>query len=37
MAFSEPIYVIRPDDVYCSGMSWIPYYTKEELREKGLI
>lgn len=33
---SKPIYIIRPDKEYCCGMGYIPYYTAEELKEKGI-
>ena len=34
---SEPIYIIRPDDTYYCGPGFIPYYYKEELKEKGTL
>lgn len=37
MAVSEPVYIIRPDSTYRWGGQPVPYYTKEELKEKGLL
>ena len=33
---SRPIYVIRPQEQRYCGLSFTPYYYKEELIEKGL-
>ena len=36
MAKGKPIYFIRPDREYCCGLDCIPYFYKEELKEKGI-
>ena len=33
---SKPVYILRPDETYCHGPGFVPYYYKEELKEKGL-
>lgn len=34
---SEPVYIIRPNETYCRGGQPVAYYTKDELKEKGLL
>ena len=33
----KPIYIIRPQIGYCPAIGAVPYYYKEELKEKGLM
>lgn len=32
---SEPIFIVRPDEAFYCGPGFVPYYYKEELKEKG--
>lgn len=32
---SKPIYIIEPDKQWRCGPSFVPYYYKDELKEKG--
>ena len=32
---AKPIYIIRPDEQRYCGPGFVPYYYKEELKEKG--
>lgn len=32
---SRPIYILRPDETYYCGPGFVPYYYKDELKEKG--
>ena len=36
MAVGEPIYIIEPDKEYRCCPGFVPYYTQEELKEKGI-
>lgn len=33
---AKPIYIIKPDEQYYCHNSFVPYYYKEELKEKEL-
>lgn len=33
---SKPIYIIKPDEQWHCGPSFVPYYYEEELKEKGI-
>ena len=35
MAVGKPIYILEPDRHYHCGSSFVPYYYKDELKEKG--
>lgn len=32
---SKPVYILRPDETYYCGPRLVPYYYKDELKEKG--
>lgn len=32
---AKPIYIIKPDEQWHCGQGFVPYYYKEELKEKG--